>query len=393
MKKSIVTTILFTTIFLLTTMSLGEDLVIDQNGNVGIGTATPNERLDLVSSSGAGGIRIERTGVRAWGINIDNSPDILRFRDYTSGTIPMVIAGGTGNVGLRTSNPQANLQIYGNGTIAELLVGEGKDIARGLLITKDGTSPYNANIYWSHHPSSGYGDLYFHSSKVSGPLVTFKPSGNVGIGTTDPLGRLHIKGGYLYFDDYEDNILFDGGQVRITTHDGYGHFQIKQGADNDDKYVGQCNGAVKLQFHESGDFRIYSAPAGSLGSTISWNLGLTQIPNGYVGIGTASPTAKLEVVGVIKANELQCPVGPWSDFVFDDDYQLRPIEQVESYVKDNKHLPDIPSAEELKKTGISLTDMLSKQMQKIEELTLYVIQLQKKNQELEARLVSVEQGK
>jgi hypothetical protein len=75
----------------------------------------------------------------------------------------------------------------------------------------------------------------------------------------------------------------------------------------------------------------------------------------------------------------------WSDFVFADDYKLRPLTEVESFIKANKHLPDVPSAQALvDEGGVDVQQMLAKQMQKIEELTLYIIAQDKKIKALEA---------
>lgn len=77
----------------------------------------------------------------------------------------------------------------------------------------------------------------------------------------------------------------------------------------------------------------------------------------------------------------------WSDYVFADDYALKPLSEVEAFVKENKHLPGIASAKELEKTGIDLGQMQAKQMEKIEELTLYAIEqnkmLEKQSKEIE----------
>lgn len=80
------------------------------------------------------------------------------------------------------------------------------------------------------------------------------------------------------------------------------------------------------------------------------------------------------------------PNGNWSDFVFDDDYELKSLNEVEDYINENKHLPEIPSAEEVCKEGLDLAKMDAKLLQKIEELTLYVIQQQKEIEELKAKL-------
>lgn len=76
----------------------------------------------------------------------------------------------------------------------------------------------------------------------------------------------------------------------------------------------------------------------------------------------------------------------WSDFVFNDNYNLKPLAEVENYVKENKHLPEIPSADEVVKNGIDLGNMDSKLLQKIEELTLYVIQQQKEIETLKTKI-------
>ena len=82
----------------------------------------------------------------------------------------------------------------------------------------------------------------------------------------------------------------------------------------------------------------------------------------------------------------------WSDFVFEDNYKLRPLEKVESYIQQNKHLPDIPSAKEIKENGLSMAQMMSKQMQKIEELTLYLIQMKEETEALKKELALLKQN-
>jgi trimeric autotransporter adhesin len=102
-----------------------------------------------------------------------------------------------------------------------------------------------------------------------------------------------------------------------------------------------------------------------------------------IGIGVTLATNpnnyKLGVKGKIGAQEVQIENNSltWSDFVFYDDYKLPSLEQVEEYIKTNKHLSDIPSAEQVKEEGIKVSEMNAKLLQKIEELTLYVIELKK----------------
>jgi len=111
---------------------------------------------------------------------------------------------------------------------------------------------------------------------------------------------------------------------------------------------------------------------------------------GNVGIGTLSPgTWKLAVNGKIRAKEIKVETG-WSDFVFYDDYKLPTLQEVEKHIEENGHLKDIPSAKEVEENGIFLGEMNSKLLQKIEELTLYTIQQEKKIQKLEKENEEVE---
>lgn len=121
--------------------------------------------------------------------------------------------------------------------------------------------------------------------------------------------------------------------------------------------------------------------------------------NGNIGIGTLSPQAKLDVKGTIRAKEVKIEMnaGEGADFVFEPDYTLKPLNEVESFIKDNKHLPEIPSAKQMEQDGLNVNEMQIKLLQKIEELTLYVIEQQKqleeqknKNTELEKRIKSLE---
>ena len=96
--------------------------------------------------------------------------------------------------------------------------------------------------------------------------------------------------------------------------------------------------------------------------------------NGSVGIGTAETgNHKLAVEGSIGAREVKVQATGWSDFVFESDYQLPTLEEVNSFIQKNGHLKDIPSAAEVKENGVLLGEMNAKLLQKIEELTLYII--------------------
>ncbi|TWF40505.1 hypothetical protein FHW36_104187 [Chitinophaga polysaccharea] len=101
---------------------------------------------------------------------------------------------------------------------------------------------------------------------------------------------------------------------------------------------------------------------------------------GNVGIGTLTPgSCKLAVEGTIGARKVKVTQGTWADFVFQPDYTLPPLSDVEAFIKENKHLPDIPTKKEVEKEGLDLGEMNKKLLQKIEELTLYLIDLKKEN--------------
>jgi len=105
-----------------------------------------------------------------------------------------------------------------------------------------------------------------------------------------------------------------------------------------------------------------------------------------VGIGTTNPgTKKLAVEGAIGARSVIVTVqNPWPDYVFKKDYSLPSLKSIEAYIQANAHLPGMPSAGEIVKTGLDLGYTQSKLLEKIEELTLYTIQLEKKVNELTA---------
>ena len=102
---------------------------------------------------------------------------------------------------------------------------------------------------------------------------------------------------------------------------------------------------------------------------------------GKLGVGTTSPNYKLDVNGTIRANEIIVNT-MGADFVFADDYQLRPLSEVKVYITENKHLPEIKSAQEMQENGVSMNELQIQLLQKIEELTLYLIQQEEIIQEL-----------
>lgn len=113
------------------------------------------------------------------------------------------------------------------------------------------------------------------------------------------------------------------------------------------------------------------------GQSYVWRDWFVVTNKGFVGIGGISyPQNALEVNGTIRAKEVRVETG-WADFVFEPDYNLPSLKDVESHIKAHKHLPGIPTEAEVKKNGASLGEMNVKLLQKVEELTLYMIQQNK----------------
>lgn len=103
--------------------------------------------------------------------------------------------------------------------------------------------------------------------------------------------------------------------------------------------------------------------------------------DGRVGIGTTNLTEQLAVNGKIKCEELQVVVDV-ADYVFEEDYKLMSLEEVETYIKVNKHLPGVPGKDEIHASGFAVGQMTNKVLEKVEELTLYLIELKRENKQL-----------
>jgi hypothetical protein len=107
------------------------------------------------------------------------------------------------------------------------------------------------------------------------------------------------------------------------------------------------------------------------------NIGSGEKPTGY----------RLSVAGKVISTEFTAlAIASWPDYVFADEYKLKPLADVKKFIAENKHLPNIPSAKEIEKNGIELGDMSKRLMEKVEELTLYLIQLDEKNIQLQKQI-------
>jgi hypothetical protein len=137
---------------------------------------------------------------------------------------------------------------------------------------------------------------------------------------------------------------------------------------------------VYFRITSAGNFDVANTGDFSNAQELS-NILVVQSYTENVGIGTTDPTAKLTVNGTTKTKEVIVSEDVGADFVFNDDYSLPSLAEIEKYIKSNNHLPEIPSAKEMKKKGVKIGDLQIKLLQKIEELTLQMIQQNKETQQ------------
>jgi len=171
--------------------------------------------------------------------------------------------------------------------------------------------------------------------------------GAVGIGTDDPRTMLDVAG-----EAAVDVLTLKGGYSLPSTPGNQTQFLRGDG--------------------------VWAVPAGGGGSSYWMPMGNNIYYNGgNVGIGTTNPDFKLTVAGGIHAQDVKVTLTAGSDFVFEDSHRLTPLSEVEAFVKTNKHLPGIAPESEMLQQGLDVGSFQIKLLEKIEELTLYIISQQK----------------
>lgn len=154
--------------------------------------------------------------------------------------------------------------------------------------------------------------------------------------------------------------------IKVRSINYNGSFTALSATGNDltvNKFLAMTNDWVLNVGHNS-------SPDGAI-------VAIKALSNGNVGIGTATPNEKLSVNGMIRSKEVKVEVANWPDYVFEKSYTLPTLPGIEKFIHEKGHLPGIPTAAEVNQNGIELGEMNKKLLQKIEELTLHLIEQNK----------------
>ncbi len=292
-------------------------------------------------------------------------------QSWSTGTDKLYTNPSSTNVGIGTSSPSERLHID-NGA---LKIGNSIDYeAREINVLKFGDGDFVKIGEWEE-------DDYLSFKAAA---YNFK-QGNVGIGVFNPAYKLDVRGKvYLHTADNESAgwarsyLLWENHKLIMGTPTGvYGHAIIELipgGSSQGEVFSGfSLYHAYNASEKEE---RIHLQTSGN-----SW-----INTSGFFGIGTNSPVAKLDVRGTIRADEIYVNTVSGADFVFDKSYNLRPLSEVQAFIQQNKHLPEIPSAAEMQEKGVNMNDLQIQLLQKVEELTLYILQQEQRIKDLENQL-------
>ncbi|MBW0177572.1 hypothetical protein [Sediminibacterium sp.] len=431
--------------FLFVSVSIGTAQVVNSSAQVytsGDGifwhlTGTGNGPAILLKQNTYQGGAINRRGSLSWMDNSANKTEVLSWTDALNVGIGISDPAFKLDIngGLRIRNSQENMQDY-----TTFRIQGGNTLAHGLEIDFFG-DPSRTSLPGTYYAGYGGGAIVNVNDKplVFGTANTSRMHisgiGNVGIGTNNPLHQLHISGGDIAFDAEQQERFIRinnsfGGAIRfrgnaVSSLDRslqFGRFDGNNNwaalmtveTNNGNVGIGTIFPAHKLDISavsEEVSLRVGTTNTGSnaasfILSNSSQNAfndgikiihgagvtkfndlsGTTQMSidhtNAKIGIGTVSPSEKLSVNGNIRAKKIIVSQTSWPDYVFDSSYSLRSIKEVEKFITKNKHLPEMPSAKEVEEKGISVGDNQALLLKKIEELTLYVIDLQKQINEL-----------
>lgn len=404
------------TLFFITTL-----FVINVNAqNVGIGTTTPAARLDVktinsyvAQFNGAAPMYMgifENDLYRGYWGSYSGAPEDVDFGtgSGTTGKLhltiqasPKMTIDNTGNVGIGTTTPTKKLDVAGDSYF-------GGDVFIQTSLGHLGFG-YSGSNQWAF-PTIGGGADFKMQTSPDGTSFTdrhyFAQNGDVGIGTgaTAPIARMEVKGSstsslnnaLLVKNSTGDTLMRirNDGQIGIGDGNSYGRPLNVIGSGTNYYYTPSVFGGAVFP-DANHNLVLWSDNSGSGQNVVlqpSW---------GQVTIGTYTPATgyKLSVNGKAICTELKVQLNAsWPDYVFGEDYKMPSLEELEQSINTNKHLPNIPSAADITADkGFEVGDMNRRLLEKVEELTLYIIdinkqnkQLQQSNKTLEKRLTAVE---
>ena len=380
-------------------------------GKVGIGTDSPSEKLEVKNGKilindetssphqlifGNSNHGIQRAGniVSLFTAGSDGGISLIHRNWDGTGFNNLVTnfhINSSGKVGIGTIDLTSKFNVLGqdvdfySGTLDNTLR-IGRDIEQnfrlhindnhGFLDLNQDQDENGDHVLWIRNLTSSTSSNNDIRLQTSGEdRLNIKSNGNIGIGTLTPNEKLEVKNGRILIDDDNSSAhqLLFGNELHGVQREGNVVSLFTAGND----------GAISM-VHRNWDGTGFSSPITNLHITSS----------GDVGIGTDEPDAKLAVAGKIHAEEVKVSTTvPAPDYVFEEDYPLATLDEIKAYITENKHLPEVPSAKEMKANGIKLGEMNMLLLKKIEELTLHmidmkkeIIELKEKNEELEARL-------
>jgi len=284
-----------------------------------------------------------------------------------------------GYVGIGTTNPDGLLEIYSPVRKRSVIFNEAgsikfkySELASGGWAMGSYFIGYDGTLFdgWRALGSGSTLKYLYAGGSYSAPHFVIKPDGKVGIGTTSPDAKLETylssSGKALSLIGKNKDIELYIGHSTRTTHGFYWKYVgTRSGNLNDLELWSQnMSGDDKLiyQVHQNGNLKFgQKIGIACEGGTNGYNLAV----KGTIGCGEV-------IVEDVKG---------WADFVFEPDYNLMSLSELDNFIQENKHLPEIPTTEEVEENGISVGEMNAKLLQKIEELSLYVIELQKQNEQ------------
>lgn len=349
------------------------DLTIPDRGMVNLQYDGIEQRWVVLSHNASA-----TTPGSGWGLtgNAGTNPSINYIG--TSDNQPFVIGsfgqkvaefqyGAPSNNYIGTNFQRTGIGIIGTGAPTHTLEVGLADLVGG----SQGVLGIRGTNHMSHFNYGAEENTYIRGGKAGSHLLINDVAGlgNVGIGTAfTPEYKLHL------WTAGEQALKIDGNNSLIAFHDRqsnaqYGFMRAWTNAPfNPAGYYGLEIGVPPI---------IGGDPAKRLMFSTNYSLRMVIMENGNVGIGTTNPTNKLSVNGDIRGREVVVETANWPDYVFSDKHRLTPLKELETFIQSHHHLPNIPTASEIESSGLKLGDIQKKTMEKVEELTLYIIQQQK----------------